>query len=65
MSILIVDQYLLVFQVVYCLIVDVVDGVGVVQRIRRRLFPGKKEVIFLKKNCLIFVSVYKFDGLWL
>lgn len=40
MSIFIIDQYLLVLQVVNSFIIDVVDGVGIVQGIRRGLFPG-------------------------
>ena len=41
MSIFVIDQYFLVLQVVYGFIIDIVDGVGVVECIGRRFLPGK------------------------
>ena len=37
MSIFIVDENFFIFQVVDGLVVDIIDGVGVVQGVRRRL----------------------------
>jgi hypothetical protein len=42
--ILVVDEDLLVLEVVDGLVADVVHGVGVVQRVRRRLFPATAQV---------------------
>lgn len=41
MSIFVIDQYFLVLQVVYGFIIDIVDGVGVVECIGRRFLPEK------------------------
>ena len=39
MSIFVIDQYFLILQVVYGFIIDIVDGVGVVECIGRRFLP--------------------------
>ena len=44
MSIFVIDENFLVLQVIYCLIVDIVDGVGVVQGVGGRLLPANKEL---------------------
>ena len=41
MSIFVIDQYFLILQVVYGFIIDIVDGVGVVECIGRRFLPEK------------------------
>jgi hypothetical protein len=42
--ILVVDEDLLVLEVVDGLVADVVHGVGVVQRVRRRLLPATEQI---------------------
>ena len=42
MSIFIVNEYLLVFKIIYCFIINIVDRVGVVQGIWRGFLPAKK-----------------------
>jgi hypothetical protein len=41
-SIFVIDEYFLVFQVINSLVVDIVDGVCVVECIGRCLLPAKK-----------------------
>ena len=42
MSIFVIDDYFFILQVIYCFIVNIVDGVCVVKCIRRSLFSERK-----------------------
>ncbi len=50
MSIFVIDDYFFILQVIYCFIVNIVDGVCVVKCIRRSLFSERENQNLFKNN---------------